>query len=199
MIQSRLRSAGAYIVLLTERSVDRPWIAFELGAAWMSGRPIYTVSAGRLSKSSVPMPLSAFQIDAIDDAQEAKAFLQHIGAKADGIEGFSAAIGDAVVSVETEPAAEDWVGVQVGSRYFAWDGNGLHALEDRKPAPTPPGLLEAIRAAGLNPGYGRRERLEQKFRRGLLQVFETDKKSWRREVRGVGGEQVLLVRPSGSN
>jgi hypothetical protein len=200
IIQSELRSADAYVILLTPNSILRPWIPFELGAAWMSGRPLFTVATAALDRAKIPMPLAAFQVNSLEDKQEAVAFLASIGARADDIDSLCTGISAVARSiVETIDELDAWSGVAVGNRYFAWDGPTLFSVDDRPPVPTPPGLIEAIKAAGLEPSYGVPHKLEAALGRGRLQVFETDRKSWRREVRGVRGEQVLLVRPEGAD
>ena len=47
--------------------------------------------------------------------------------------------------------------------------------------------------------FGLPEKLEQALGRGGKRVFETDRTKWRRELRGVGGEQILLVRKDGES
>jgi hypothetical protein len=37
-IQSQLRAADAYCVLMTPNSKERPWVWFETGAAWIGGK-----------------------------------------------------------------------------------------------------------------------------------------------------------------
>ena len=99
------------------------------------------------------------------------------------------------------PRTEEWEGVWLGDRYFAWSGRGLFGLEEWDPVSvTPPGLIEALQTAGYKASYTTPRNLEQSLGDGALQVFETDRLKWRREVRGQRGEQVLLVtREQGSS
>lgn len=93
-------------------------------------------------------------------------------------------------------AETDWRGVYVGARYFAWDGPQLHALLDRAPIPAPQGAIDALGSAGHTPSFGTRAKLRQHQAKGCLQVFETDRDSWRKELlHDADGDQVLLVRP----
>jgi len=96
------------------------------------------------------------------------------------------------------PGSEvEWHGVTAGTRYFAWDGPQLHAVPDRQPVPAPNAAIEALKAAGHTPSFGRRDRLREAQARGSFQVFETDRTSWRRELLYTqDGDQVLLVRPA---
>jgi hypothetical protein len=93
--------------------------------------------------------------------------------------------------------AQEWVGVEARGRYFAWDGPTLHALEDRQPQPTPPFVIEAVREAGMTPSFGNRDRLPEARAKGALHVYETDRRTWRRELLYADdGRQVLLVKPT---
>jgi hypothetical protein len=93
---------------------------------------------------------------------------------------------------------EPWAGVEIGGRFFAWSGPTLHDLQDRTPVPAIQELEHALRQAGMTPSYGVTARLHHHFANGRLQVFETDRRSWRRSVLLAGnGDQVLLAhRPS---
>lgn len=89
---------------------------------------------------------------------------------------------------------EPWEGVEIDGRCFAWAGPALHSLNDRQPIPTPAGLPDVLRSAGMTPSFGMRDRLNHHFAQGGHQVFETDKRTWRREVLYTSdGRQVLLV------
>ena len=95
---------------------------------------------------------------------------------------------------EKVPPTEGWVGIAHEGRYFAWDTPDVYGLEEWDPVSvTPPGLIEALQTAGYKPSYTTPRNLEQSLGDGALQVFETDRLKWRREVRGQRGEQVLLV------
>ena len=90
---------------------------------------------------------------------------------------------------------EPWCGVELQGRYFAWSGPALHSLEDRAPVPTPAGLTEALRGAKMTPSFGMRDRLNHHLAQGCHQLFETDRRTWRRELSYAGdGRQVLIVR-----
>lgn len=60
-IASNLRAADALVAVLSPRSVDRPWISFEFGAAWAMKKPIVPITMEDLHPSEVPMPLAAFE------------------------------------------------------------------------------------------------------------------------------------------
>ena len=47
--------------MLSKRSVARPWVNFEAGAAWLVDKTLIPVCFGRLSKNVLPHPYSAIQ------------------------------------------------------------------------------------------------------------------------------------------
>jgi hypothetical protein len=98
------------------------------------------------------------------------------------------------VAVETTERA-GWHGVQVGDRYFAWDGPQLHALADRPGIPSPRTAMDALKQGGHELRFHLPHRLPEAHADGWSQVFETDRMGWRRAL--LHGEgQVLLVRPA---
>ena len=100
----------------------------------------------------------------------------------------------AILARRSTAPGEPWNGVQVDQRYFAWSGPVLRGLVDRPATPTPAGLEDALRENGMNPRFGRLESLRNHFAKGRLQIFETDRRTWRRALLLSGdGEQVLLV------
>ncbi len=55
-IREELTSAKVLVLMLSSRSVMRPWINFEAGAAWFAQTTIIPVCFGGLSKDHLPMP-----------------------------------------------------------------------------------------------------------------------------------------------
>jgi len=58
VIHSALEQASAVIVLCSKASVSRPWVQFELGAAWMRDITIIPVCHSGMKITELPMPLS---------------------------------------------------------------------------------------------------------------------------------------------
>jgi hypothetical protein len=77
-IRVHLRHASTYIILVTKHSIDRRWVWFETGAAWMSGQRLIPVVAG-LDKADVPVPLGAHQVLSIHDPHELRALVSALG------------------------------------------------------------------------------------------------------------------------
>ena len=60
-IKEGLSAAEVVILMLSRRSVARPWVNFEAGAAWLADKKIIPVCYGNLSKDALPQPYSAIQ------------------------------------------------------------------------------------------------------------------------------------------
>src|SRR2546425_8887554 len=90
----------------------------------------------------------------------------------------------------------EWQGISVGQRYFAWDGPQVHALDDRSPIAAPHVAINAFKAAGHNASFTLKGRLVEAQARGAFEVYETARKTWRRELlHDADGNQVLIVVP----
>ena len=192
-VQAELRDADAYLVLLTPNSVERPWVWFETGAAWMSERKLLLVTAGGLSVGEGPYPMAAFQVLSLENPEEAAAVFRHLGAALSSPDAFSSAVrktGCDAVDVGAREAG--WLGVHVGLRFFAWAGP-LHGLEDRDPSLSPAGLEVELVQAGMRRYHSSRAKLPRHVGEGWLQVYETDRRRWRREVLA-NNESLLIVR-----
>ena len=57
-VQQALQDAAAVIVLCSHASIHRPWVQFELGAAWSRQVPIIPLCHSGLRAAELPMPLS---------------------------------------------------------------------------------------------------------------------------------------------
>ncbi|WP_213953649.1 toll/interleukin-1 receptor domain-containing protein [Variovorax sp. dw_954] len=57
-IREEINRASAVIVLCSSTSLKRPWVQFELGAAWMRGIPIIPVCHSGLKITELQLPLS---------------------------------------------------------------------------------------------------------------------------------------------
>jgi hypothetical protein len=57
-VQQALQDAAAVIVLCSHASIQRPWVQFELGAAWSRQVPIIPICHSGLKAAELPMPLS---------------------------------------------------------------------------------------------------------------------------------------------
>ena len=60
-IKEELESAKVVVLILSQRSVKRPWVNFEAGAAWLADKVVIPACFGGLSKGSLPKPYSSLQ------------------------------------------------------------------------------------------------------------------------------------------
>ena len=65
-IQRALKGADAVVTLVTERSLNRHWIWFELGASWMAGRKVIPLCFEDISYDRMGPLLGAYQHIRID-------------------------------------------------------------------------------------------------------------------------------------
>jgi hypothetical protein len=194
-VQGALREASAYLILLTPNSVLRPWVSFETGAAWFSGKTCILARAAGLKPEEIPLPLASKQVYSLEsdgdvcavfDAllghgpSDATQFVQKILSSAQPV-GFA---GDA------EPA---WEGVHWQGTFYAWAGP-LLGLDDKPEVACPPQLPELLKQRGMSVRFGKADRLSHHYGRGRSQVFATDRHSWRRPV-VQGGQLLLVARP----
>jgi TIR domain len=66
-IEAALREASMLVILCSPKSVARPWINFEAGAAWVRQIPLIPVCHAGLAPRDLPMPLSLRQGVALAD------------------------------------------------------------------------------------------------------------------------------------
>lgn len=69
-LKEELRSAGAFLVLLSPRSVRSKWVLYELGAAWALGTPIVAVLTDPSVRSEIPVEARQLSILHVADPKE---------------------------------------------------------------------------------------------------------------------------------
>lgn len=193
-IKRQLKASDAYLILLTPASVQRLWVWYESGAAFMSDKRLIGVCAPGMQKNAVPSPLSGHQLLSLHSPDECEQVFKEFGVTVQDVAAFmEAALTAADKGTSLLALAAGWTGIQHGARYFAWDGP-LDEMEDREALICPAGLTDAVRALGLIPTFGNVDKL-QSLADGQLQVFLTDRRVWKRPVVN-SGKQLLLVRGS---
>ncbi len=60
-IKEELSPAKVVVLILSRRSLDRPWVNFEAGAAWLTGKILIPACFAGLSKGALPKPYSNIQ------------------------------------------------------------------------------------------------------------------------------------------
>ncbi|MEW5918526.1 MAG: toll/interleukin-1 receptor domain-containing protein [Gemmatimonadota bacterium] len=124
-VVSGLRTADAYLVLLTPRSQNRPWVIFETGAAWFADRKLILALAGGLDASEVIEPLRHLQLLSLEKEQEANVIVNRLGGVMSDVSVFvqsvrSRAEIDHVADVQSRSSEIEVDGVR-----FAWAGESI--------------------------------------------------------------------------
>ena len=60
-IRGALESCDVLLLLLSERSINRPWVNFEAGAVWLRGKPVIPICIGRMLIEFLPQPYAGIQ------------------------------------------------------------------------------------------------------------------------------------------
>jgi len=77
-IMDELKGAKVVLLMLSENSVQRPWVNFEAGAAWTRNIVTIPICFGGLQKDNLPKPYSSLQ--AIDlESSDDHEYLSKIG------------------------------------------------------------------------------------------------------------------------
>ncbi len=193
-IRRHLESADRFLVLLTPWSLDRPWIWFEAGAAWMQNKTVVPVVAGGLSAGRVPEPLRLLQLLSLENPDEARQAFKELGGDLGDPAGFAAAAITLAAHGRTESLrAERWEGVEIDGQLYAWDGP-LEHFTDATPKGFPEDLLDKLRAAGLRLTSGIDGDLLNEHSKGYEKLYLIDRDRRRRHMLVNRDKQVLLAK-----
>jgi hypothetical protein len=75
-IKAGLTDAKVVILMLSKRSMSRPWVNFEAGGAWLTNKVIIPCCYGTQTKGTLPHPYSSIQ--ALDLADEMDFLVQSV-------------------------------------------------------------------------------------------------------------------------
>jgi hypothetical protein len=77
-ITKALRRAKVVILMMSKRSVRRPWVNFEAGGAWMNDRVVIPCCYGNQSKGALPQPYSSLHaVNLHEDTDDLIASVHH--------------------------------------------------------------------------------------------------------------------------
>jgi TIR domain-containing protein len=115
-VHQALDAAAVLITLCSRASIERPWINFEVGAAWITGKPIIPVCHSDLLPAQLPLPLALRQgvtladgmgierlYEALARAFECRAPQSDFGGLADEARGLSAGGPSHLSGADTDP------------------------------------------------------------------------------------------------
>jgi hypothetical protein len=105
-IREELSDAKVVLCLFSGCSIERQWIHFEVGAAWLADRVIVPVCVGRLTTNDLRIPYSGIQGITLTDASSAyylvRSIWNHLKPEK------PAKWGDVVPSIPFGPDDKDW-------------------------------------------------------------------------------------------
>lgn len=184
-IQLALQSSNILIVLVSERSLQRPWVWFECGTFWFSGRYIMPVCLGAVRKNGLPPPLSELQAINADDPYDLKVGFERL-AKVTGGPAFDAKdfapIAERLKQLdrsanEALAVSTGWLGAEWNGNFLAYDGpyQRLPLIED---AVFQSSMQTALSSAGYRIALYDQNHFATMGDFGRF-VQLTDRKSWR--------------------
>lgn len=56
VVKDGLSSAEVALLMLSKRSIKKPWVNFEAGAAWLAGKRVIPACFGNQKKGNLPAP-----------------------------------------------------------------------------------------------------------------------------------------------
>jgi hypothetical protein len=190
-IKEELRQADAYIVVVTSSSVERPWVIFETGAAWMSEKPVILASAAGFEAANLDEPLSFWQVYSLETVEEARLVFDQIGAADNELGPFCEAMRQ-LPAIDVDRTGR----IKYGDSYLAWTSVAMQLLGEVQGIPATDDMIAALRSAEeiddlefALPGD-----LIRLAGKGLVPVYETDLRSYRRPLLLTNGEGMLVVR-----
>ncbi len=107
-IRERLSDSDALVSILTQKSINRPWIYIEWSAFWMSEKSTFLIIENDLEISKIIDPMRDIQIARMSDIDQIKALLANLSKMA-GVDtipyGYSEIIVQSLKSAQIEVAA----------------------------------------------------------------------------------------------
>lgn len=77
-LRSHLKGAQLLLVLMTQRSLRRPWVYFECGGGYFLNKDVIPLCFGEITKSNLPLPLAHLQAYEMQEAKDANALFEQI-------------------------------------------------------------------------------------------------------------------------
>ena len=192
-IESKLQTGDTYLVLLTPRSIERPWVWFEVGSVWFAQRRILPVAASGLRPSDIPYPLGSRQVLDLSSTADIHQLFQDLRIDLDerDAELLTETLGKTTATLET------WTSLRFEDRVLVWDGP-LSKLPDWSAIVASRALVAFLESNGMQVRCGSAALVPRHQAKGYRQVYESDLSNWKRALMGPEyPEHYLLCRPRG--
>lgn len=193
-ITEHLATADKYVVLLTPSSHARPWVNFETGAAWMTGRTLVPVLGGGLAPHDTVEPLKNLQLLSLEVPNQASQAFAELGGRLAEPGAFSERARE-LGALGARKALDDagWRQIVFEGRRYAWAGP-LEGLREGPGVPLADALVHALQDAGMRLTTGVPQDLLGAYAKGYQPVWYVDEWSTRHPVVS-RDKQVLLAKP----
>ena len=174
-IEAKLQTGDGYLLLLTPRSVERPWVWFEVGSVWFAQRRILPVAACGLRPNEIPYPLASRQILDLGSAADVRQLFQDLGIAltAADAERLRNAFDAATATPDT------WMSLRFEDRVLVWDGP-LSKLPDWSEIVATRALVAFLESNGMQVRCGSGPMVPKHHGKGYRQVYESDLSNWKR-------------------
>lgn len=204
-VNNGLREAAAVLVLVTPRSIGRPWIWFETGASWAASRRIIPLCVDGSSFDDLGVLLGMYEAVSLDTGNGVANLirgLQPICGSYTGPEPNAVAAEIREVLIDqwrVQTSGRPWQKVPFKDYFLAWDGPLdylAHPLETE--------VWTSEHGAAIGEGLDVRQivpgAVEIRIKRGWSKLFATDCRTWLREMTDDRGLEIMVRprRPSGT-
>jgi len=199
-IQQALQQSSMLVFIASDRSLQRPWVWFECGTFWFTGRKIVPLCLGGVRKNALRPPLSELQAVNGHESNDLKTAFDSVAAATGAIFGDAAdveGLAEKLSELDREAAAaarasSGWFGAEWNGKFLAYEGpyESLPKIED--------GIFEismqrALEAAGYAVSLYDENHFDAPGDAVRL-VQLTDRRSWRRRI--AKGTMWLVARPT---
>lgn len=198
-IQQALQASSMLMFVASGRSLQRPWVWFECGTFWFTGKKIIPVCLGDVRKNTLHPPLWELQAVNADEPTELNTALGAIaGATGMALSDSSQLeeLSEKLKQLDRDAdvasrAVSGWRGVEWQGNFLAYEGpyQNLPLIED---AVFEMPMQQALNTAGYNVALYDENHFADLGDNGRF-VQLTDRKSWRCRI--AKGRQWLVARP----
>ncbi len=197
-IQEALQESTMLIFVASARGLQRPWVWFECGTFWFTGKKIMPLCLGEVRKNALRPPLSELQAINGDESSDLKTAFEVAAAAAGSTVSDASdlnSLSEKLKQLDREAAAvlspsSGWLGAEWKGKFLAYEGpyEALPRIEDHNFETSMQG---ALKAAGYDVALYDENNFPAIGDKGRF-VQLTDKKSWRCRV--ARGNMWLITR-----
>jgi len=189
-IQKALKESDILFVLATSRSLSRPWVWFEAGTFWFTGKKVIPLCIGEIKKDKLPTPLYGLVGLNLNDKEDLNNLFSNLETDYKIKKRKDINIDEIIESINSKEETisniflknrEGWIGVEWEAKFLSYDGpiEGFKLIED---GIFEQSMADALKTAGFNPYLGAPRKLSHHAEKGHRIIYLTDRSSWRRKI-----------------